>query len=124
MCAHSSLCATAVYVPWQAQYSGSERLRRCRYYPFGQGSGERVKQEFGLPHLIRFPILPELSEAGDGKAPILEMPHGTPVQQLPMSAGHLLRCLPHWDACATVPVTERVMGHKQRLHVLYLCARC
>ena len=40
----------------------------CRYYPFGQGSGERVKQEFGLPHLIRFPILPELSEAGDGAA--------------------------------------------------------
>ena len=27
-----------------------------------------MKQDFGLPHLIRFPILPELSEAGDGKA--------------------------------------------------------
>ena len=41
----------------------------CRYHPFGQGSGERVKREFGLPHLIRFPILPELSEAGDGVLP-------------------------------------------------------
>ena len=46
----------------------------CRYYPFGQGSGERVKQDFGLPHLIRFPILPELSEAGDGEAsPAMEL---------------------------------------------------
>ena len=28
-----------------------------------------MKREFGLPHLIRFPILPELSEAGDGVPP-------------------------------------------------------
>lgn len=37
-----------------------------RYHPFGQGSGDRIMRDFGLPHLIRFPILPELSAAGDG----------------------------------------------------------
>ena len=49
----------------------------CRYYPFGQGSGERVQQDFGLPHLIRFPILPELSEAGDGEASTATTQHHT-----------------------------------------------
>jgi hypothetical protein len=37
-----------------------------RYHPFGRGSGDRVMRDFGLPHLVRFPILPELSAAGDG----------------------------------------------------------
>ena len=37
-----------------------------RYHPFGRGSGDRVKADFGIPHLVRFPILPELSAAGDG----------------------------------------------------------
>ena len=61
-----------------AQAGGPASMRlswggACRYYPFGQGSGERVKQDFGLPHLIRFPILPELSEAGDGEvSPAME----------------------------------------------------
>ena len=33
-----------------------------------------MKQEFGLPHLIRFPILPELSAAGDGEIPNVQLP--------------------------------------------------
>ena len=37
-----------------------------RYHPFGTGSGDRVQADFGIPHLVRFPILPELSAAGDG----------------------------------------------------------
>lgn len=37
-----------------------------RYFPFGQGSGERIVRDYGLPHLIRFPIVEELSAAGDG----------------------------------------------------------
>lgn len=37
-----------------------------RYQPFGSGSGDRVKADFGIPSLVRFPILPELSAAGDG----------------------------------------------------------
>lgn len=38
-----------------------------RHYPFGQGSGERIQRDFGLPNLVRFPILPDLSAAGDGE---------------------------------------------------------
>lgn len=37
-----------------------------RHHPFGQGSGERIQQDFGLPTLIKFPIVPDLSAAGDG----------------------------------------------------------
>ena len=39
-----------------------------RYRPFGAGSGDRIKADFGLPHLVQFPILAELSQAGDGAA--------------------------------------------------------
>jgi len=42
-----------------------------RYYPFGQGSGERIQREFGLPNLVRFPIVPDLSAAGDGGKPLV-----------------------------------------------------
>ena len=37
-----------------------------RYRPFGEGSGARIVRDFGLPHLVQFPIVPELSAAGDG----------------------------------------------------------
>ncbi|PNW88802.1 hypothetical protein CHLRE_01g045902v5 [Chlamydomonas reinhardtii] len=42
-----------------------------RYFPFGQGSGERIQRDFGLPNLIRFPIVPDLSAAGDGGRPLV-----------------------------------------------------
>jgi hypothetical protein len=38
-----------------------------RYQPFGAGSGERVQADFGVPNLVRFPIMPDLSAAGDGE---------------------------------------------------------
>ena len=38
-----------------------------RYTPFGAGSGDRIQREFGLPHLIRFPIAEDISQAGDGE---------------------------------------------------------
>lgn len=38
-----------------------------RYKPFGEGSGERIQRDFGLPNLIKFPIVPDLSAAGDGE---------------------------------------------------------
>lgn len=44
-----------------------------RYRPFGEGSGARIVRDFGLPNLVQFPIVPELSAAGDG-APRFE--HG------------------------------------------------
>ena len=37
-----------------------------RHFPFGRGSGDRIVADFGLPHLLRFPIIPDLSAAGDG----------------------------------------------------------
>lgn len=37
-----------------------------RYQPFGKGSGHRIQQDFGIPNLVQFPILPDLSAAGDG----------------------------------------------------------
>lgn len=70
-----------------------------RYYPFGQGSGERVKQEFGLPHLIRFPILPELSEAGDGNA-LTRNPLVMPTSQRQLCEVPIPRN-PPYDACLT-----------------------
>ena len=52
-----------------------------RYYPFGQGSGERIQREFGLPNLVRFPIVPDLSAAGDGGKPLVVTdPTGTIAQ--------------------------------------------
>lgn len=39
-----------------------------RHLPFGAGSGERIASDFGLKNLIKFPILPELSTAGDGRS--------------------------------------------------------
>jgi NUBPL iron-transfer P-loop NTPase len=38
-----------------------------RHFPFGQGAGERIQRDFGLPHLFKMPIVPDLSTAGDGK---------------------------------------------------------
>lgn len=37
-----------------------------RHFPFGKGSGDRIQRDFGLPNLLRFPIVPDLSAAGDG----------------------------------------------------------
>lgn len=48
-----------------------------RYHPFGQGSGERVCNEFGVPSLFQHPIEPELSAAGDNGVPeVVEHPQG------------------------------------------------
>ncbi|MQL89512.1 hypothetical protein Taro_022072 [Colocasia esculenta] len=40
-----------------------------RYYPFGEGSGSQVVQQFGIPHLFDLPIRPSLSAAGDSGIP-------------------------------------------------------
>jgi Mrp family chromosome partitioning ATPase len=40
-----------------------------RYFPFGEGSGDRILRDFGLQHLVRFPIVADLSAAGDGAKP-------------------------------------------------------
>ena len=38
-----------------------------KHFPFGKGSGDRIVADFGLANLVRFPIVPDLSAAGDGK---------------------------------------------------------
>ncbi|KAL9242385.1 hypothetical protein vseg_016390 [Gypsophila vaccaria] len=40
-----------------------------RYYPFGQGSGSQVVEQFGIPHLFELPIRPTLSASGDSGNP-------------------------------------------------------
>jgi len=40
-----------------------------RYYPFGQGSGTQVVEQFGIPHLFDLPIRPTLSASGDTGIP-------------------------------------------------------
>ncbi|KAF2952024.1 fe-S cluster assembly factor HCF101, chloroplastic isoform X1 [Oryza sativa Japonica Group] len=40
-----------------------------RFYPFGQGSGAQVVQQFGIPHLFDLPIRPTLSASGDTGIP-------------------------------------------------------
>lgn len=62
-----------------------------------------MKREFGLPHLIRFPILPELSEAGDGVLP------AAPAWEVDINAccGWMYLPLEHmWDGISPVKVTS------------------
>lgn len=53
-----------------------------RHLPFGAGSGDRIVQDFGLPNLVRFPIVADLSAAGDGGKPLVVAdPMGAVAQQ-------------------------------------------
>eukprot|EP00271_Cylindrocystis_brebissonii_P007210 TRINITY_DN20476_c0_g1_i1.p1 TRINITY_DN20476_c0_g1~~TRINITY_DN20476_c0_g1_i1.p1 ORF type:complete len:599 (+),score=109.66 TRINITY_DN20476_c0_g1_i1:287-2083(+) len=48
-----------------------------RYFPFGQGSGAEVVQQFGIPNLFQMPIRPELSASGDsGEPEVVAHPDG------------------------------------------------
>jgi len=46
-----------------------------RHLPFGAGSGDRIVRDFGLPNLIRFPIVADLSAAGDSERAIICLSH-------------------------------------------------
>jgi len=53
-----------------------------RHLPFGAGSGDRIVRDFGLPNLIRFPIVADLSLAGDAGRPlVIAEPMGEVAQQ-------------------------------------------
>ena len=58
-----------------------------RYRPFGAGSGDRIQKEFGLPNLVRFPIIPELSAAGDGGKPLVAADPTSPTAQAFLELG-------------------------------------
>lgn len=48
-----------------------------RYFPFGKGSGDRIVQDFSIPHIFRMPIVPDLSIASDSGMPlVLSQPSG------------------------------------------------
>jgi NUBPL iron-transfer P-loop NTPase len=59
-----------------------------RYTPFGAGSGDRIQREFGLPHLIRFPIAEDISQAGDGGSPLALKPHDMLMDPIVQQSGH------------------------------------
>ena len=50
-----------------------------RHFPFGKGSGDRIVKDYGLSNLVRFPIVAELSAAGDGEA-AYPMNHPSPLK--------------------------------------------
>ncbi|KAI8476449.1 MAG: P-loop containing nucleoside triphosphate hydrolase protein [Monoraphidium minutum] len=58
-----------------------------RYQPFGAGSGERIQADFGVPNLVRFPIMPDLSAAGDGGKPLVVSDPSGPVGAAFMELG-------------------------------------
>jgi len=48
-----------------------------RYTPFGEGSGDRVQKDFGVPHIVRLPIQQDVAEAGDtGEPAVVSDPAG------------------------------------------------
>ncbi|KAK9835351.1 hypothetical protein WJX81_004228 [Elliptochloris bilobata] len=61
-----------------------------RYRPFGEGSGARIVRDFGLPNLVQFPIVPELSAAGDGGRPLVVAAPTSATAQAFMELGALV----------------------------------
>ena len=55
--------------------------------PLPPASGERIQHEFGLPNLVRFPIVPELSAAGDGGRPVVVQDPAGPTSQAFLELG-------------------------------------
>ena len=48
-----------------------------KHKPFGEGSGARICEDYGVPNLFQMPIVPELSACGDSGRPlVLEDPAG------------------------------------------------
>ena len=59
-----------------------------RYRPFGEGAaGSRVQADFGIPHLLSFPIDPALSAAGDGGLPLVVSDPAGPIAARFMELG-------------------------------------
>ena len=66
----SALTRTFLQVPCVAVVENMSHFEvdGVRHFPFGKGSGDRIVKEYGLSNLVRFPIVAELSAAGDGEA--------------------------------------------------------
>ena len=74
---------------------------RRRYQPFGAGSGERIQRDFGVPNLVRFPNMPDLSAAGDGEIACSKAAGGR-------------RCLPSIGAWSVVAAAPAPRGQRVR----------
>lgn len=81
----AKLAVPCVAVVENMSYFDGEDGRR--YRPFGEGSGERVRADFGVPNLVRFPIVPDLSAAGDGGRPLVVSDPAGPVGAAFMELG-------------------------------------
>lgn len=69
------------------------------YEPFGRGSGERIQNDFGVPHLVRFPITEDLSAAGDGGNPLVcSQPNGDVAKKYGELGAHVVREIARADA--------------------------
>jgi hypothetical protein len=42
-----------------------------RHKPFGEGSGQRIVDDYGVPNLFQMPIVPDLSACGDTGVPLV-----------------------------------------------------
>jgi Mrp family chromosome partitioning ATPase len=42
-----------------------------KHKPFGEGSGQKICEDYGVPHLFQMPIVPELSACGDAGTPLV-----------------------------------------------------
>ena len=42
-----------------------------KHKPFGEGSGARICEDYGVPNLFQMPIVPELSACGDSGRPLV-----------------------------------------------------
>lgn len=55
--------------------------------PPPSAAGERIVREFGLPNLVRFPIVPDLSAAGDSGRPLVVEDPTSPTAQAFLELG-------------------------------------
>ena len=52
-------------------YFTPAELPANKYYIFGQGGGQNLAQEFGLPFLGEIPLVKSISDAGDAGKPVI-----------------------------------------------------
>jgi MinD-like ATPase involved in chromosome partitioning or flagellar assembly/DUF971 family protein len=63
-----------------------------RYTPFGEGSGARVQEDFGVPHIVRLPIQQDVAAAGDGGQPaVVSDPAGEVATLMTQLGAHVVQ---------------------------------
>lgn len=90
-----------------------------RYFPFGKGSGQQIQADFGIPNLVQFPILPDLSAAGDGEC---QWSHCVGPMHLSFQPMVRVACLYAVFACCCVrpAAFSCTLGASFASHVMYI----